>query len=98
MKPKMKLPLTMTSLTRNQKDAIYALAKEIADKMVRRIHWIMLLAMADEFGIGKIRMARYIERYRKYIDDYEIEKKIDAADDILTLRIRQRGWSDIYEI
>lgn len=95
---KIKRPLSMASMTRNQKDAIYVLAKEIADKMCKRIHWIMLLAMADEFGIGKIRMARYIARYEKYIDDYHALKPEDAADDILTLRIRQRGWADIYEI
>lgn len=97
MRPKIKIPLTMASLTRDQKDAIYSLAKDIADGMVVRIHWIMLLAMADEFGIGRIRMDRFITRYQQYIDEYEIEKKIDAADDLLTLRIRRRGWADIYK-
>lgn len=58
----------------------------------------MFLAMADEFGIGKERFERFLTRYFRYVDEYGAEKLIDAADDILTLRIRQRGWADIYEI
>ncbi len=93
-----KIHLTVNKLNRAQKDAIAEIIKEESKRVERRLQWIMFLAMADEFGIGKERFQRFLNRYFRYVDEYGAEKLIGAADDILTLRIRQRKWADIYEI
>ena len=93
-----KIHLTVNKLNRAQKDAIAEIIKEESKKVQRRCQWIMFLAMADESGIGKKRFERFLARYFRYVDEYGAEKLIGAADDILTLRIRQRKWADIYEI
>jgi hypothetical protein len=93
-----KIHLTYGKLNRAQKDAIQSVIDEQVKKTETRIQWIMFLAMADEFGFGKKRFERFLTRYFRYIDEYGALKLEDAADDILTLRIRQRGWADIYEI
>lgn len=93
-----KIFITWGSLNRAQKDALARLMDEQRTKTERRMQWIMFLALADEFGFGRKRMDRLMQRYFKYINEYGALKYEDAADDILTLRIRQRGWADIYEI
>lgn len=94
----MKRYSALSKLTRAQKDAIYEYAEELADKKAKRCHWILLLAFADELKLGITRVNRCIDRYERYLDEYVALKEEDSADDILTLRIRQRKWADIYEI
>jgi hypothetical protein len=93
-----KILLTYGKLNRAQKDAIARVIQDESKRVQIRLQWIMFLAMADEFGFGKKRMERFLTRYFRYIEEYQALKIEDAADDILTLRIRQRGWADIYEI
>ena len=93
----MKPHVSNATMSRAQKDALYSYAKTLAEGMVTRIHWIMILAMMDEFGIGKKRMDRYIKRYTRYVDEYSVLRPEDSADDILLLRIRQRKLADIYK-
>ena len=88
----------MNQLSSAQRDAVNRLVRRQADETVKRLQWIMFLAISDEFGIGKKRLFRLLDRYSRYCQEYGEEKRIDAADDILTLRIRQRKWADIYEI
>ena len=93
-----KILLTYGKLNRAQKDAIARVVADESKKVQRRMQWILFLALADEFGFGKKRFERVLTRYMRYINDYGALKLEDAADDVLTLRIRQRGWADIYEI
>ena len=94
----MKRYSALSKLTRAQKDAIYEYAEELADKKAKRIHWLLLLAFADELHLGLTRVNRCIDRYERYLEEYASLKEEDSADELLAQRIRQRKWADIYEI
>ena len=89
---------TMNQLTSAQRDAVERLVESRTDEMTRRLQLIMFLAMADEFGIGRKRFDRYLDRYTKYCEQYGEEANGDAPEDGIIARIRQRKLAEIYEI
>ena len=94
------ITISKNSMTSKERKLLNVLVRAEVDKTVKRIHWILLLAVVDEFQLGKTRIARLLKQYETYLDDYDGYNRNDdnSGDDILLLRIRQRGLADIYQL
>lgn len=92
-----KIILTKSKLTSSQRKELGRIVKEESDLAIKRCQYIMMLAIMDEFGIGKKRLDRWLNRYMQYLDDFKVFVMDDAGDEILLSRMRQRGY-DIYKL
>lgn len=92
-----KIPITKSSMTSAQRTALEAVVRAESEKAIKRCQYIMMLALMDSLGIGKIRMERFLEKYMEYCDDFKVFQMDDAGDEILFSRLRRRGM-EVYRL